>query len=117
MEGSAREMAAAQRRRAKRGFVRFVTNDKTIQATLTGAAFGIISKASEGNAAIISWVLGQFSGIYIPQQFITAGFLVGVFAVAYWADRHTDEWRDLIAEKTGEDDAVEEEAAQDEESE
>lgn len=88
--------------RIRRFVVRLVTNQKVIQATMTAAAFGTISKFSEGLAVHIETGLRVISGVGLPQQYFTSMILLVIAAVSYWADRNTEEWRRFIEDATGE---------------
>lgn len=104
-------------KKGKRGIIYVVTSDKTIQAVMTGAVVGAISKMSEGNAAIVQAIVYSILGIPIPSGYFTALILIGIFAAAFWADRHTEQWRDIVREKTDEQDVVDEAEAESDEGE
>lgn len=110
----ARGKAGSGAKKGKRGIVFFITSDKTIQSVMTGAAFGIISKSVETGSAVGQVALRDFGGLYVPRPTLSTIGLTGVFYVAFWADRNTEEFRSLIEEKTGEeaadDDVADEEA-------
>lgn len=92
----------------KRSVVRFVTRDKVIQAVATGGAFAVIDKASVNFAIAFNTVLSRLFGVRIPVQTLSLVAIVAVVALALWADDHTEEWREIVEEQTGEEAADDE---------
>jgi len=91
--------------RSKRGFVYVITSDKIIQAVLTGSVTFVIFSVNEGIAAYIQLWLTSLTPFFVPVKIIASVGGVAVFAAAYWADQHTEEWREYVREKTGADTA------------
>lgn len=92
-------------KRGRRGIVIFITSDKVIQSVLTGAVTGFIFSLNEGVAAYFQLLLKPWVPFYIPVKIYAAGGAIGLFVLAYFADRNTDEWRAYVREATGEDSA------------
>lgn len=105
--GRVRTAAQHGGKRCKRGVVQVITSEKVIQAFLTGSVTGAVVSFFEGTAVIATGAVQGVFGVFIPAKWILAVFLLFVFYAAYWADNHTEEFRELVEEATGE------EAAQD----
>lgn len=89
-------------KRGRRGVVVFITSDKVIQAVLTGAVTGFIFSLNEGVAAYFQLLLKPYVPFYVPVKIYAAVGAIGLFVLAYFADRNTDEWRAYVREATGE---------------
>lgn len=99
--------------RGRRGVVYVITSDKIIQAVLTGAVTGFVFSVNEGFAAYIQrWVVDA-SGVFVPTKLIAALGAVLVFVGAYYADQHTEEWREYVRDVTGEETAEDTASAED----
>jgi len=92
-------------KRGRKGIVIFITSDKVIQSVLTGSVTAIVFSLNEGIAAYIQRGLSRIVPFYLPVKIVAALGAVVVFIGAYWADRHTEEWRDYVREATGEETA------------
>jgi len=110
-----RKRAKRAGKRARAGIVIFVTSDKIIQAVLTSAATAVVLSFNEGIAAYIQRLLAGYVPVYVPVKLYAAGGAALIFMAAFWADRHTEEWRawvrDTTGEETAEDTASEEDVA------
>lgn len=89
-------------KRGRKGIVIFITSDKVIQSVLTGSVTAIVFSVNEGIAAYIQRALSRVVPFYLPVKIVAALGAVVVFMGAYWADRHTEQWRDYVREATGE---------------
>lgn len=72
--------------------VRFVTADKTVQAVMTGATFAVFQYW----AVVLAGGVTALPGVGVPRAVVVLVVMHGVVAVAYWADRHTEAWRELV---------------------
>lgn len=99
---------AYYQRRSKKTAVYVITSEKVIQAVLTGSVVGAVTSWFEGTSVLISRSVVNVLGVFVPAKWILTLWLLGLFAAALWADNHTEEWRELVEEATGE------EAAEDE---
>lgn len=97
------EVAKEGYKRGREGLVVFITSDKIIQAILTGAVTSVVFSFNEGIAAYVQLAFAQYVPVYIPVKIWAAFGAVLVVIGAYWADRHTEEWREYVRDKTGED--------------
>lgn len=92
-------------KRSKKGVVYFVTSDKVIQSMMTGSVVGAVSKMVEGWGAIAAWATRLATGVAPPPQFYTSVLLLGLFYAAWLANENTEEWREWVADATGEETA------------
>lgn len=101
-----RPVAFAKRHsgRAARGLWHYLvyvaTREKFIQAVLTGAIFAVINKLT------LNISLGLRGLFGFGTQPLSLLLMVAVAAIALWADAHTDEWREIIANVSGQEEAV-----------
>ncbi len=92
-------------KRGRRGFVVFITSDKILQAILTGSVTAVVFSTNEAVAAYFQRWLRGFVPFYVPVKMYAAFGAAIVVMLAYYADRHTEEWREYVREKTGEETA------------
>ena len=93
------------KKKAKRSFVYFITSDKFLQALVTGAVFAVINKTTLNVAIGLNAVLGFFGFPTVPVPSVGVVLMAGVVAFAFWADNHTEDWREWVEDVTGEDSA------------
>lgn len=117
-----RARARKEARRGGKGLVYFITSDKILQAVLTGAVTGVIFSANEGIAEYFQIALESYVPFYIPVKIYASFGAIMLVVVAYYADTHTEQWRDYVRETAEEvvsgeanpnDDDVEKPQAQD----
>lgn len=89
-------------KRGRKGFVIFITSDKILQAVLTGAVTSVVFSLNEGIAAYFQRWLSGAVPVFVPVKIYAAIGAMVVVVAAYHADRHTDEWRNYVRQKTGE---------------
>jgi len=89
--------------RGRKGIVYVITSDKIIQSVLTGSVVSVIFSFNEGIAAYAQRAFVASTGVFIPVKFLAGIGAMLVFILAYYADQHTDEWREYVREATGED--------------
>lgn len=100
-------------RRGRKGMVIFITSDKVIQSVLTGAVTAVVFSLNEGVATYVQRVIGPVLPVFVPVKIIAAVGAMIVFVLAYYADRHTDEWREYVREATGEEPAQDTDSEED----
>jgi hypothetical protein len=89
--------------RGRKGIVYVITSDKIIQSVLTGAVTSVIFSFNEGVATYLQRAFVGITGVFVPVKFLAGLGAMGVFIVAYYADQHTEEWREYVRDTTGED--------------
>lgn len=100
-------------KRGKQGIVYVITSDKVIQAVLTGSVVGVVLSLNEGLSAYVQRWLVAALDVFIPVKLVAAVGSAMVFVLAYWADQNTEEWREWVREKTGEDTSEDTASAED----
>lgn len=89
--------------KGKRGFVYVITSEKFIRSIMYGSAIPIVGKGVETFGLAVS----AYTPYDIPLPPLVWVTMVVIFVAAFWADEHTEEWRDKVEEKTGEEAADE----------
>lgn len=100
--------------RGWRGFIYAITSAEVITALYTASIFGVISSYSEALSVVVRQTIIKLLGWYFPVKFYTGGFLLTVFAFAYWAKFNREAWREMVEEATGEETADDEDPNEDE---
>lgn len=91
--------------RGKKGFVVFITSDKILQAILTGSVTAVVFSVNEAAAAYVQRWLAGVLPFFVPVKMYAAIGAIIVVVLAYYADRNTEEWREYVRDKTGEETA------------
>ena len=100
-----RDRCVSGAKRGRKGLVVFVTSDKIIQAVLTGSVTSVVFSFNEAIAAYVQRVLARVVPVFVPVKLYAAIGAALIVLVAYWADIHTEEWREYVRDKTGEETA------------
>lgn len=100
----------------KYGIVYLITNEKFIQGSITSLLLGVITASTEGMGVITSEFMLNNFGLDIPSKWAMVPILFIPLSLMFWADNNTEEWRELVSETTGEEEAVEESKEESEEN-
>lgn len=105
MKQRVKDGSKAAYKRGRKGAVYFITSDKIIQAGLTSSSIGVFLSWNEAVAAWIQRLLAPYLPFYVPVKFYAGIGALLLASAFFWADRHTDEWREYVRETTGEETA------------
>jgi hypothetical protein len=88
---------------SKKWLVVIATDPKVLQSALTGVSVGIILAFGEGTAALISRIINDTAGLFIPTKYIYGLMLIALLPYVYWAESNRERWREKVENVTNED--------------
>lgn len=95
-------------RRFRKAAVYFITSDKIIQAVMTGGVVAIIQYWGVVTVEAANVLLALTPLPRVPQAVAVLVLMHTAVGIAFWADHHTEEWRQLVEATTGEEAADDE---------